>query len=146
MIETIPSTTHPQETSTSAAPSISTINNVNNELLILQQKSLESLQSFLQKYKKNKWTEFTIAGRSYVAKDIAKNIIFKSTVDNFIKDNNEIPPLFKTKPDFFGNGVTVELELTESCPTNVGKPLLLKMRHECYFDGNGNLELVKKFI
>ncbi|KAG2374143.1 hypothetical protein C9374_010980 [Naegleria lovaniensis] len=125
-------------TSTSTAPNF----------ILLSEACSSSLQSLLEHYQKHDWHDFSTAGRSHVALTLAKEHIFKSSLETFKKDNPHTSkePIYKTIPDYFGYGVKVEMKLEEECPTNVGKPYIITTVHECYFNGEGRLESVNKRI
>ena len=108
----------------------------------------EFLSSQLNQYNKVDWTDFSTAGRSHVSLQMAQQIVFKQAIEIFKKDNpnSSKDPQFKTKPDWFGYGVEVEMKLIEECPTNVGKPFILTHYHECYFNGDGILDFIKKHV
>ncbi|EFC49041.1 predicted protein [Naegleria gruberi] len=106
------------------------------------------LQSQLEKYDKQDWSDFSTAGRSRISHQMAEQIVFKQGIENFRKDNplSTLEPKFKTKPNWFGYGVEVEMRLIEECPTNVGKPYIMTHCYECYFNGDGKLKYFKKYL
>jgi len=86
--------TQPPTSSTSSSPEEKS--QEQKEFEELAMKVDELVSENIVKYKKTDWRDFSVAGRSHVANEIARNLIFKSVVERFTKDNHtlrKVPPI-----------------------------------------------------